>query len=76
MRIGNNISRYNKMNYDTNSFKVIETFGYNGAAMVKTLCALDLDIFTLYTLKGPLLIKNCFGILLRVLKGTAKTKFE
>ena len=44
--------------------------------MVETIHVLDLDIFTLYALKGPLLIQKCLGLFLRFLKGTAKTQFE
>ena len=64
------------MNYETKSFKLIETFGYNGAAMVETLHTLDLEIFTPYALNGPLLVKKRLGLFSRVLKGTAKTKSE
>ena len=76
MRIGNNISREDKMNYDTNSFKVIETFGYNGAAMVETLHALELEIFTPYALKGLLIPKKPLIIFSRLLKVTANTQFK
>ena len=76
MRDDNTISKENKTNYDINIFKVIETFGYNGAVMVETLCALDLYIFMPYTLKVPLLIKKCHGIFSRFLKGTATTQFK
>ena len=44
--------------------------------MVKTLCALDLDIFTMYALKVPLLINKRIRLFSRVLKGTAKMQFE
>ena len=44
--------------------------------MVVTIRDLDLDIFTLYALIFPFLVKKRPGIFLRVLKGTAKTQFE
>ena len=76
MSIENTISKELKMNYKTNSFKVIETFFYNITAMVEMLRAPDLDVFTQYALKGLLITKKCLRLLLRVLKGTMKTQSE
>ena len=76
MRIGGTVSNHDKTNYDTNSSKVIKTFVYNGAAVIETLGALDLDIFMSYALKVPLLSDNCLRLLSRVLNGMAKTQFE
>ena len=64
------------MNYETKSFKVIKTFGYNITAMVETLHTLNLDIFTPYALNGPLPFRKRLGLFSIVLKGTAKTQFE
>ena len=61
------------MNYETKSFKLIETFGYNGAAVVETLRTLDLEIFTPYARNGPLLVKKRLGLFSRVFMGTART---
>ena len=44
--------------------------------MVETLRTLDLEIFTLYALNGPLLVKKRLGLFSRVLKGMAKKKSE
>ena len=76
MRIDDTVSKDDKTNYETKSFNVIEIFGYNSAAVVEILCDLDLEIFTPYALKGPLLIRKGLGLFLRFLKGTAKTQFE
>ena len=59
-------------NDETKGFKVFETFGYNGIATVETLRALDLEIFTPYALKFPLLVKKRIRLFSRVLKGTEK----
>ena len=37
MRIDDAVPKYNKTNYETNSFNVIKTFGYNSAAVVEKL---------------------------------------
>ena len=74
--IDNTISKYDKTNYNTKSFKAIETFVYNGAEIVKTLCAIDLDTFTPYSLKVQFLTKKRLGIFLRVLKVTTKMQLE
>ena len=58
IHIENTISNENKKNYDTKSFKVIETFGYNGTSVFEMLRVIDPDIFTPYALKGPLLIEK------------------
>ena len=42
MRIDDTIYKDYKTNYETKSFKVIETFGYNIASVVKTIHAIDL----------------------------------
>ena len=76
IRIGDTISKDNKTKYDTNRFKVIETFSYSSAAVVDMLRAIDLEIFTPYSLKGLLFTKKRLGIFLRVLKGTEKTQFK
>ena len=70
------ISKDYKVNHKTKSFKVIETFGYNGAVVVDTLRTLDVDILTLYALKGPLLVEKHLILFLRVLKGMVKTQSE
>ena len=76
MRINNTIYKDDKKNYETKSFKIIETFGYNSVAMVKTLHILDLDISTIYALNGPLLIKKLLGIILRLPKGMVKRQLK
>ena len=68
--INDTIYKVGMTNYETKSFKVIEIFGYNGAAIVETLSTLYLHIFTPYALKGPLLIKKRLGLFSRMLKGT------
>ena len=52
MRIDDTISKVDKTNYETKSFKVTETFGYNGVAVLKTLRTLNLYIFMSYSPKG------------------------
>ena len=76
MRIDDTVSKYYKTNYKTNSFKLIKTFGYNVTSMVETLCALNLDIFILYYLKGLILAEKRLGLFLRVFKITAKAQFQ
>ena len=76
MVIDDTISKDNKANYETKSFKAIETFSYNGAAEVETLHDIDLEILTLYALKGPIFIEKCLRLFSRVLKGPTKTQFE
>ena len=46
MCIDDTMSKEDKTNYETKIFKVIKTLGYNGAAVIETLSALNLDIFT------------------------------
>ena len=58
MNINDTVSKGNKVNYKTKSFKVIETFGYNGADLVKTLRAIDMDVFTQCALNFPLLAEK------------------
>ena len=70
MCIVNTISKENKTNYKTKSFKVIKAFGYNGATMAEKLQNVNLDTFTLYALKGLLLTEKRLGLFLRLLKGT------
>ena len=53
MNIDYTSSKDDKINYKTKSFKVIENFGYNRAAVVKTLCDVYLEIFTAYALLMP-----------------------
>ena len=57
MYIDDTVSKYYKTNYKTNSFEVNKTFGYNNADVVKTVHALDLDIFTPYALNIPPITK-------------------
>ena len=64
--------RTKKTNYEINIFKVIENFSYNITSVVDTLLALKLDMFTPYSLKGPLLIEKHLVLFLRVLNFTAK----
>ena len=76
MNIDYTSSKDDKINYKTKSFKVIENFGYNRAAVVKTLCDVYLEIFTAYALKCPLLTNKNLWLFLKVPKGTAKVQFE
>ena len=75
MCIEDTVSKDDKKNYDTKSFKVIENFGYNGTSVFEMLRVIDQDIFTPYALKGPLLIEKWLRLFLRVLKGTSNTQF-
>ena len=70
MRIVNTISKDDKTNDKTKSFKVIKAFGYNCATMAEKLQNVNLDTFTLYALKGLILTEKNLGLFLRVLKGT------
>ena len=56
--IDDTVSKDYKTNYETNIFKAIKTFGYNGTSIVDMLCAIKLDIFTSYALNIPLLLKK------------------
>ena len=76
MRIDDTVSKDDKTNYETKFFQVIEIFGYNGTAVVNTLRAIELDIFTLYDLNIPIPVEKRLGLFLRVLKGTTKPRFE
>ena len=76
MRINDTVSKDKKMNSETKSLMLIKIFGHNGAYMADTLCDLYLYIFTLYALNIPLLSENCFGLLLKLIKGTARIQFE
>ena len=76
MRINNTIYKDDKKNYETKSFKVIETFGYNIVAMVEMLHILDLDISTLYALNSPLFINKLLWIFSRLLKVMVMTQLK
>ena len=76
MGINNTVSKNNKTKYDTNIFKVIETFGYNGVDLVKKLRTLGLDIFTPYALNSSLLVKRHLGLFLIVMKVNSKMQFK
>ena len=76
MCIDDTISKDNKTNYKTNSFKQIKYFCYNGTLVVETLHAIYLNVFMPYALKSLLLIDNYLRLFLRVIKVTAKTQFE
>ena len=72
MRTDDTVSNEDKTNYKTNIFNVIETFSYNGTAVVETPHAINLDIFTPYALNIPLLVKKRLGLFSRVMKGIKK----
>ena len=72
----NTISKDDKTNYETKSFKVIEASGYDDSVVFDTILTIDLDILSMYALKGLLLTKNNLGLFSRVLKGTANTQLE
>ena len=46
VHINDTVFKDKNKNYETNSFNVIKTFGYNGIAVVNIIRALDLDIST------------------------------
>ena len=74
--IDGTVSKEDKMNYETKSFKFIKTFGYNGAVVVETLRALGLDLFTPYLLNIPLPVENYISLFSRVLEGITKPQFR
>ena len=73
--ISDTVSKDDKKNYETNSFKLIKTFGYSCTTVVKIICDIDLDIFILYALNSPIIVKKRLKPFSRVLKGNIETQF-
>ena len=56
------MSKENKTNFKTNSFKVIRTLGYKVAAKLESLHALDLEKINPNDINIPLLVDKRLGI--------------
>ena len=75
-KIDESVDSSDKMNYETKTFNVIESFTHNGPVVVETLRALELDLMGPYGLKGKEKLEKRIQLYQRVLKGNARTQFD